>query len=627
MTEETLGFQAEVSKLLAIVANALYSEKEIFLRELISNASDACDRLRYAALTEAELTADDPQFRVAITVDKKTKRLSVADNGVGMNHDELIANLGTIARSGTTAFLEQLSGDASKDVSLIGQFGVGFYSAFIVADGVSVISRKAGEAEAWQWQSDGQGEFTVAPAEREGRGTTVTLHLKKGEDEFLDPARLERIIKSYSDHIAHPITLTGEGADGAAPVNTASALWTRPKKDITAEQYKEFYHHAGHAFDDPWLTVHSRAEGKIEYTFLLFIPSAVPFDLFDPMRKPRVKLYVKRVFITDECEDLVPPYLRFVRGIVDSEDLSLNISREMLQNNPLVRTISKALVKRVLKELVKKADKAPEEYAQFWTNFGAVLKEGIYEDTDQRETLLTLVRFRTTQSGEGLVSLADYVGRMKEGQDAIYTINGDDPAALVKSPQLEGFTARGVEVLLLTDPIDEFWVPIVGACDSKSFRSVTRGGAELSGIKSEAKESGPEAEDAAADDRIGTLIALLKLTLGDRVKDVRRSDRLTESAVCLVADEGDIDMHLERLLKQNRRETGAGPRILEINPRHPLIGVLAQAASREGAVDALSDAAELLLEQAMILEGEPVPDPAGFSRRLNETLVKALAAT
>ena len=621
MAEERHDFQAEVAKLLHIVANSLYSEKEIFLRELVSNASDACDRLRYLALTRPELVADEPEFRIRIAVDAKARTLSVSDNGIGMDRDELIANLGTIARSGTTRFLEEMPQDEprSDGVSLIGQFGVGFYAAFMVAREVTVESRKAGEEQAWTWVSDGLGSFTVAEGSRASRGTTVTLKLRRGENEFLEKARLERIVKTYADHIALPIVF---GSEDAAPLNTASALWARPRKDITEAQYKEFYHHVGHLFDDPWLTLHARAEGKIEYIFLLFVPSTRPLDLFDPQRTGRLKLYVKRVFITDDCEDLIPPYLRFLRGIVDCEDLSLNISREMLQNNPLLRKIRKALVKRVLSELGKKAAKAAEQYAAFWENFGAVLKEGIYEDAEQRDTLLELARFRSTHSTEGWVSLQDYVGRMKEGQDEIYYISGEEAANLRASPQLEGFVSKGLEVLLMTDPVDEFWIGAIGAYREKDLASVTRGSVDLGKFDS---GDGEETEAAGAEG-VDSLIALLKLNLDERVKDVRASDRLTDSPVCLVADAGDVDMHLARLLKQHRQVDDVAQRILEINPRHELIKVLVEAVSKEGAADALADAAELLLEQALILEGEPLPDPAGFSRRLAGVMARGLAA-
>ena len=616
MAEERHEFQADVSRILHIVANSLYTEREIFLRELISNASDACERLRYAAITQPELIADDPELTIVISVDPGKRTLTIADNGIGMNRDDLIESLGTIARSGTVAFLDQLRDDAN--VAQIGQFGVGFYSAFMVADSVAVTARKAGKAEAWRWVSDGGGSYTIAEA-KAARGTTVELSLKKDAIEFLEAERLRKIIKTYSDHVALPIVL--EGKDGGT-VNTASALWTRAKKDITTEQYSEFYHHVGHAFDDPWLTIHSRVEGKIEYTLLLFVPSAPPFDLFDPQRQHRIKLYVKRVFITDQCEELVPPYLRFLRGIVDSEDLSLNISREMLQNNPLLAKIRTTIVKRVFKELTKKADKAPVDYANFWSNFGAVLKEGLYEDGDHRAELLQLARFRSTASGDELVSFAEYLGRMKDGQKAIYTLSGDDLATLRRSPQLEGFTARGLEVLLLDDPIDDFWPGVVGTYEDKPFQSITHGVADLDSISPQQDDG--EAADNEDESDLDTLIALLKLSLGEAVKDVRASSRLTDSPVCLVADESQVDMHLERILKQHKRIETAAARILEINPKHSLIRALDQRAREKGAATELEDAAHLLLDQARIVEGEALADPAAFARRLSSVLTKSL---
>ncbi|PWC97746.1 molecular chaperone HtpG [Azospirillum sp. TSO5] len=626
MTEERLSFQAEVSRLLDIVAHSLYSEKEVFLRELVSNASDACDRLRYAALTQPELSADDPNLKVRLLVDKDARTLTVADNGIGMNREDLVENLGTIARSGTAAFMKSLEGaekgDGKKDVNLIGQFGVGFYSAFMAADKVTVLTRKAGEATGWRWESDGKGEFTIAETDGLSRGTKIVLHLREGDDEYLDEARLGGIVRKYSDHIAIPI-LFGEGEDAKA-LNSASALWTRSKSEITAEQYKEFYHHVGHAFDDPWLTLHWRAEGALEYTNLLYVPSTKPFDLFDPKRAHRVKLYVKRVFITDAAEGLIPPYLRFLRGVVDSEDLPLNISREMLQHNPMLAKIKAGITRRVLSELSKKAKDTENaaEYDSFWENFGAVLKEGLYEDYEHRDDLLKLLRFRTT-AGDELVSLEQYVARMKEGQDAIYTISGDDIDTLLRSPQLEGFKAKGVEVLLLTDPVDEFWMPSVGVYEGKPFKSVTRGGADLGKIKGEEAE---KPEEKTPEGELTDLLALLKLTLSDAVKDVRKSERLTDSAVCLVADDNDMDMHLERLLKQHKQLNGeVGKRILEINPSHALIKRLAERAKGSGATDALEDAAWLLLDQARIVEGEALPDPAAFTRRLASAMEKGLA--
>jgi len=620
MTQETRTFQAEVSRLLDIVAHSLYSEKEIFLRELISNASDACDRLRYAAITEPSLIEGDANYRVVVTPVKSSKTLTIADNGVGMNHDELVENLGTIARSGTAAFMKDLTGDAKKDVSLIGQFGVGFYSAFMVADKVEVLSRKAGEEHGWRWESDGKGEFTIEPEPNLKRGTRITLHMREGDEEYLEPHRLQQIVKTYSDHIALPIVL----ADGSKEdtINTASALWTRPRAEITEDQYKEFYHHVGHGFDEPWLTLHARAEGVVEYTYLLFIPSSKPFDLFEPERKTQIKLYVRRVFITGEAE-MVPSYLRFLRGVVDSEDLPLNISREMLQSNPVVARMRRQLTGRVLSELQKKATDAPEEYAKFWDNFGAVLKEGLYEDRDQRDTLLSLARFRST-TREGLVSLDEYVEAMKPGQDAIYTITGDNLDLLRKSPQLEGFRARGVEVLLMTDPVDEFWVTSVGPYKEKPFKSATRGGVDLDKIA--APEDKPEEAKPEPPAKLGSLIAIFKLALGDAVKDVRRSARLTDSAVCLVADEGDMDMRLERLLKQHRQLDTAAKRILEVNPTHRLIERLAATVGETGASDQLQEFAWLLLDQARIVEGEQLPDPPAFARRLAMLLEKGLPA-
>ncbi|HEX3952771.1 MAG TPA: molecular chaperone HtpG [Stellaceae bacterium] len=626
MTEETLHetrtFQAEVSRLLEIVAHSLYSQKEIFLRELISNASDACDRLRYAALTEPALAEGNTNYRVVLTPIKSSRTLTIADNGIGMNHDELVENLGTIARSGTAAFMNELSGDSRKDMSLIGQFGVGFYSAFMVADNVEVLSRRAGDRDGWRWVSDGKGSFTIEPARDVPRGTRIVLHMREGEDEYLEPHRLSQIVKTYSDHVALPIVLADGNKEDA--LNTASALWTRPRGDITAEQYKEFYHHVGHSFDEPWLTLHARAEGVLEFTYLLFVPTNKPFDLFDPDRKSRVKLYVRRVFITDEGTELLPSYLRFMKGVVDSEDLPLNVSREMLQSNPMVARIRQQLTRRVLTELGKKATEAPEEYTKFWDDFGPVLKEGLYEDREQRDALLGLARFRTT-TRDGLISLDEYVEAMRPGQEAIYTITGDNLDLLRKSPQIEGFRARGVEVLLLTDPIDEFWVNSVGTYKEKSFKSVTRGGLDLDKITP--VDDKPQPEKAEPPPKLASLVAIFKLALGEAVKDVRSSERLTDSAVCLVADEGDLDMHLERMLKQHRQLDTASRRILEINPRHRLIDRLAASVGETGASDQLAEFAWLLLDQARIVEGEPVPDPSAFARRLALLLERGLPAS
>lgn len=630
MTEETFTFQTEVNRLLDIVAHSLYTHKEIFLRELISNASDACDRLRYAAITEPELAAGDAEFKIRLIAEKDARTLTVADNGIGMNRQELLDNLGTIARSGTQAFASGLTGDARKDVALIGQFGVGFYSAFMVADRIEVITRRAGEDKAWRWASDGKGSFTIDEAERDGRGTNVILHLKPDESEFLEEFRLRHVVKTYSDHIGFPILLgPGMPGEAAEPINAASSLWTRPKQDVTPEQYKEFYHHVGHTFDEPWLTLHNKVEGAvISYTSLLFVPSAAPFDLFNPERKGHVKLYVKRVFITDDCEGLLPPYLRFLRGVVDSEDLPLNISRETFQHDPRLAKMRSGLVKRVLDELGKKAEAEPESYETFWKAFGAVLKEGIYEDFENRDRILPLTRFRST-AGDGLVSLDTYVGRMKDGQDVIYYMTGDEVETVRRSPQLEGFKARGVEVLLLTDPIDEFWIPGIGKYKDKPFKSAASAGAELGKIAAAESEAAPGDGPEGVAEGMDGLVAALKSALDGRVKDVRVSERLTESAVCLVAAEGDMDMHLEKLLRQHRHlDAGlVSGRILEINPRHSLIRHLSALAGKgDGAQSDLADAAHLLLDQARIVEGEPVGDVVQFSRRLASVMEKGLMA-
>ncbi len=622
---ERHGFQAEVSRLLHLMVHSVYSEREVFLRELISNASDACDRLRYLAQTAPDLLNDASghDFRIDIVVDKDAGTLAITDNGIGMNRGDLIDHLGTIARSGTSAFMAGLTGDAKKDINLIGQFGVGFYSVFMVADRVTVLSRKAGEAEAWVWESAGDGEFSVQSGERSGRGTTITLQVREDAKDFLDQVRLETVVRKYSDHIAVPITLAVRdgGKDGRPlSVNKASALWTRPKGDITDEQYKEFYHHVGHAFDDPWATIHYKAEGALEYTVLLFIPGMRPFDLFDPARRSRVKLFVKRVFITDECEEILPAYLRFLKGVIDSEDLPLNISREMLQHNPVLAKIKKAVTNRILGELKKKAEADAAGYANFIELFGAVLKEGIYEDHDRRAEILRLARFRST-AVDGWTSLDDYIARMKPQQTAIYYLTGDDLDAVKRSPHLEGFKARGVEVLLMSDPVDDFWLTAMPDYEGKPLRSVTRGASDLQNIAATENE---KQESAAPEGELSALIAALKENLKEAVKDVRATDRLTDSAVCLVADEGDMDMHIARLLRQNKQLMKDAPRILELNPQHPLIKALSARAATPGGLDALADIALLLLDQARLLEGEPIPDPSAFAKRLSDALMRAV---
>jgi molecular chaperone HtpG len=625
MAKEKFTFQAEVSKLLDIVARSLYSHKEIFLRELASNASDACDKLRYASLTNDTPNDGDGNFKIILSVDKKAKTLSIADNGIGMARDELADTLGTIAKSGTEAFLAQANGNEKDDVSLIGQFGVGFYSSFMVAEKVDVLTRKSGEVKSWLWSSDGRGEFTIEEAKRDSCGTTVTLHLNKEDKEYMDEARISHVIKSHSDHIGIPIVF--KDGEREETLNSASALWTLQKKDIKDEKYKEFYHHVSHAFDEPWLTLHNHVEGVLSYTNLLFIPSTPPFDLFTPERKTQVKLYVNRVFITDDCEGLLPPYLRFLRGIVDSEDLPLNISREMFQHDPRLAKIKTGLTKRVLNELKKKAEKKPKEYDIFWKNFGAVLKEGLYEDQTNRSKILEVSRFHTTKSEE-LRSLADVITNMKKGQDAIYYITGENLDMVRQSPQLEGFRSRGVEVLLMCDPVDEFWLPAVANFEEKQFKSVTRSGTDLDNIKADDSKKGKKGKDKKSTKPIpgmDKLVAALKVSLGEAVKDVTISDRLTNSPVCLVSSEDDMDIHLERMLKQHNQLNETTPRILEINAEHPLIAKMATIVKgdKESSTE-MDDAAFLLLDQARLVEGEALPDPSEFARRLSTMMERGM---
>ncbi|WP_417466101.1 molecular chaperone HtpG [Kordiimonas sp.] len=623
---EKMGFEAEVSRLLHMMVHSVYSEREIFLRELISNASDACDKLRYEAQTNPELMSGT-EFGIAINVDAKAKTITVADNGIGMNREDLIANLGTIARSGTANFVDKLTGDSKKDVQLIGQFGVGFYSVFMIADKVEVTTKKAGEAEAWLWSSDGLGAYEIAPTTKENAGTEIVMHVKEDAAEFLEQYRLTNIVKTYSDHIAVPITLAIKGgedkeAEEAKVVNEGSAIWTRAKSDISDEQYTEFYRHVGHAFDEPIHTLHYKAEGMQEYTVLLFVPTKQPMDLFDPARKNRVKLYVKRVFITDDSEDLLPGWLRFMRGVVDSQDLPLNVSREMLQNNPTLSRMSKAITKKVLAEFEKMAEKDPDKFLSIWGEFGAVIKEGLYEDFERRDAILKLARFKST-GADDWTTLADYVSRMKDKQSAIYYVTGTDEAAVKRSPQLEGFKAKGIEVLLLSDAVDDFWLQMVTDFEGKPFKSITRGASELKDIAGDDKAD--EKKEAANEGQMTTLATLMKEVLGDKIKEVRASDRLTETAACLVADDSGMDMHMERILKAHKQLDAISAKVLEVNPTHPMIRKLAERAAEKGAIDTLADAVWLVLDQAKILEGDPLDDTAAFARRMSSVLEKGLA--
>ena len=612
------AFQAEVAKLLHLMVHSVYSEREVFLRELISNAADACDKLRYEAIARPELL-QGPDLAITITANKGTKTLAVEDTGIGMSREELVDNLGTIARSGTQAFLDRVK-EGQSDIRLIGQFGIGFYSAFIVAARVEVVSRRAGETTGWKWTSEGTGSFTVEEApEAPARGTRIRLELKDDAAEFLDAGRLENIVRTYSDHVAHPILLRLDN-DTTRQINAASAIWARPKSEVTPEQHKEFLAGMAGIFSDPAVTLHYRAEGRNEYTVLLYIPSERPFDLFDPERKGRQKLYVRRVFITEDA-DILPAYLRFVRGVIDSEDMPLNISREMLQNNPTVAQIRKAVTNRVLGELKKCADGESETFNKVWDAFGAVIKEGLYEDVERRDQIYEIARFRTTR-GEH-VSLKDYVERLVTNQTAIYYLTAEDAAKAKASPQLEGFAARGIEVLLLTDPVDTFWVRTALGFEGKPFKSITQGSADLEHIPLREASTLEETDDKS----IAVLVAAMKQTLGEAVKDVRKSMRLTDSPVCLIADALGLDRTLERLLaRQGQPGAKAGAPILEINPHHAIIRSLAQRVTTGGVTGDVEDAVRLLLDEAFILEGETLSDPAGFARRLSDLMQRTLEA-
>ncbi len=622
---ETHAFQAEVSELLRLMVHAVYSETDIFLRELISNASDACDRLRYEAIAQPDLLAAGGALAIRIRPDAEAGTLSVADSGIGMDRQELIDNLGTVARSGTRAFVDRLT-QAKDGAGLIGQFGVGFYSAFMVADRIEVVSRRAGASEAWVWSSSGAAGFDIAPATREQaervpRGTEIILHLKPDAKRYLESYDIQRIVKTYSDHILFPIELCGK--EGAShQVNAASAIWQRPKSELKPEDYTAAYHAVAGAFDEPAMTLHYRAEGRQSYAVLLFVPSTRPFDLLEPGRRAKVKLYVRRVYITDEA-GLLPSYLRFVRGVVDSEDMPLNISREMLQNNPHVEHIRKALTGRVIAEFQNLADKEAEKFAKVWEAFGSVLKEGIYEDHERRETLLALARFATTKGGEPR-SLKQYVADFRPNQTEIYYLVGESAEQLRSNPKLEAARARGIEVLLLTDPVDALWTSMPQDIEGKPLKSLSQGQVDFSlvPVLDQAASAEEEAKPGEVDEP--TVIAAVKDALGERVSDVRASLRLTDSPACLVAGAG-FDRELSRLLARQNRAAGVKP-ILELNLRHPIVTALSRAKA-DARDDEVADLSALLFEQAKILDGEVPDDPAAFAKRLNRLVIRGLAAS
>ncbi len=622
-SRETLGFQAEVKQLLQLMIHSLYSNREIFLRELISNASDACDKLRFESLHNAGLLEGGGDFRIDIAFDAAARTITVTDNGVGMNRDEVVSHLGTIAKSGTREFFSQLSGDQQKDAHLIGQFGVGFYSSFIVADKVTVRTRRAGEAagQGVEWISDGGGEFTVEMIERAQRGTEITLHLREGEDDLLSGWKLRQIIRKYSDHIVQPIVMKKEEwqegkqqvTNEDETVNQASAMWARAKNEITEEQYKEFYKHVSHDFDEPLAWAHARVEGKSEYTQLLYIPARAPFDLWDREKRHGIKLYVRRVFIMDDAEQLLPNYLRFVRGVVDSADLPLNVSREILQESKDIEAIRKGCTAKVLGLLDDMAENRKEDYAKFWGEFGRVLKEGVGEDHANKDKIAKLLRFATTQADttDQTVGLADYVARMKAGQDKVYYVTAETFNAAKNSPHLEIFRKKGIEVLLLTDRVDEWVVSHLTEFDGKELVSVAKGGLDLGSLEDEAEKK--EQETAAGEFK--ELTEKIATSLGERVKEVRVTHRLTDSPACLVSDEHDMSGNLARILKAAGQQAPDTKPILEINPRHPVVLRLKYEDKK------FDDWAAVLFDQALLAEGGQLDDPATFVRRINDLML------
>lgn len=613
LMSEKINFQAEVGKLLDIMINSIYSERQIFLRELISNASDACDKLHYVCLTNPEIAKTTTEMKIKIIPDIEAKTLTIEDNGIGMNREDMVNHLGTIAKSGTADFVKNVKDNGSA-MDLIGQFGVGFYSAFMVADKVEVTSKKAGECQAYKWVSDGTQGFEIESAEKEANGTSIKLFLKDDAKEFLDSIYLRQIIRTYSDHIDYPIVLD-LGKAGEETVNTGSALWAKNKAEITDDQYKEFYHHITKNFDEPWLRLHFKAEGNIEYTGLLFVPSEAPYDLFQPDKKQGLKLYVNKVFISDKVEELLPTYLRFVKGVIDSADLSLNISREMLQQSPLIAKIKQGTVSRLLKELKTRAKDA-DDYAKFWSAFGAAFKEGIYEDFSNREEVAELSRFVSTFDSEKLTSLDEYIARMQPEQKSIYYITGDDVKTLMNNPQLEAFKAKNIEVLLLTDPIDEFWPQVLTSYKGKTIKHISQAEEDLKIARDE-----PKAEEGS----LAKLTAFMADLLKDEVGKVEPTDKLTKSPVSLAVENGQMSLHLERLMRNHQQQTAfASTRILEVNPYHPLIIKLSEMVGDETQKAKVEEVSRLLLDQAKIAEGESVSNPAFYTEKMGEYLLKAM---
>ena len=610
---DKIAFQADVSKMLDIVINSLYSEKQIFLRELISNASDACDKLRYLALTQPDIAKASGAFKIVLTPNQKENTLTISDNGIGMNKQDLIDHLGTIAKSGTADFVKNAS-DNGSICELIGQFGVGFYSAFMVADKVEIITKKAGEDQAWKWVSNGIDGFEISEAKKDVNGTEIKLFLKKDEKNYVDTIYLRHIVRTYSDHIDYQIVLD-LGEVGEETINKGSALWARNKAEITADQYKDFYQHISHNFDDPWLTLHFKAEGNLEYTGLLFVPKKAPYDLFQPDKKNSFKLYINKVFISDKIEQLMPNYLRFVKGVIDSADLPLNISREMLQNSPLMEKIKNGTVSRLLKELKKKT-KNYDDYIVFWKNFGIVLKEGIYEDIKNREEIAEISYFYSTNDNERLTSLDEYISRCDKEQKAIYYITGDDIAVLRNNPQLEAFKQKGIEVLLMNEPIDEFWPQVLPNFKGYAIKHISQADVDMTWKRDEKK---------ADDGSLTKLCEFMSELLKDEVGKVTPTEKLTSSPVSLTVEGGQMSLHLERLMKNHQQQTAfASTRILELNPYHPLIIKLSDMIMSEENKTKVEEITKVLLDQAKVAEGEPISDPSFYAKKISEYILATL---
>ena len=623
MSKQNFEFQAEVGKILNIVANSLYSDKEIFIREYISNASDACDKLRYAQLKEPSLMNKGEEFKIKVTTDKKENVIEISDNGIGMTKEDLIESLGTIAKSGTEDFIKKMEEEKNKDIQQIGKFGVGFYSGFMVASKIEVLSKKAGTKDSWKWSSDGKGKFEIEKTDKKNQGTTVKIFLNNDAKEFAEKLRIENIIKKYSDHIPHSVYIneTNTNENKEEKVNQGTALWKKDKKQIKKKEYEEFYTSIGPNYDKPWKIIHNKIEGNLNYTNLIFIPTEKPFDLLNAEKSSNLKLFIKKVFITDKLENILPKYLRFISGIIDSEDISLNISREMLQNDPIVAKIKSHLTKKVLSELKIELKKSRDDYIKFWSNFGSVIKEGIHEDFTNKENILEISLFYSSKEKK-LITVQEYLDNKDKEQNEIYYISGDNVENLINSPQMETFIKNDIEVLLFTDPVDEFWVPNITEYKKCNFKSITKGSIDIDKFKNKENKK----SDIKKDSNIDKLIAYMKTHLGEKVKDVKISNRLTDSPVCFVAEENAMDIHLENLLKKHKHLDQVSTKVLEINPDHIIIKNLSKLDFKnENNKNKCAEISDMLLNQAKIIEGIPLEDSKSFCNSINNLMVKDIS--